>query len=108
MPTTPLRKVTRTKRRRNMVVANPYLDKTIGEYFERTFKSDVDDGELVWHRDHEDRYVQVVEGDGWQLQIDNQIPTALVTGKEYFIPKNTFHRILKGNSNLVVNIKEIK
>ena len=90
-----------------MVVANPYLDKSIGEYFVRTFKSDVDDGELVWHRDHEDRYVQVVECDGWQLQIDNEIPVDLVTGKEYFIPKNTFHRILKGNGNLVVNIKEI-
>ena len=91
-----------------MVVANPYLDKTIGEYFQRTFKSDVDDGELVWHRDHEDGDVQVVEGDGWELQIDNQIPITLVTGKEYFIPKNTFHRILKGYGNLVVDIKEIK
>jgi len=91
-----------------MVVANPYLDKLIGEYFVRTFKNDVDDNELVWHRDHEDRYVKIVEGKGWELQIDNELPVELEIGKEYFIPKKTFHRIIKGSGNLIVNIKEVK
>ena len=91
-----------------MVVANPYLDKLLGEYFVRTFSNDVDDNELVWHRDHEDRYVQIVEGKGWQLQIDNELPVELEIGKEYFIPKKTFHRIIKGSGNLIVNIKEVK
>ena len=91
-----------------MVVANPYLDKLIGEYFVRTFKNDVDDNELVWHRDHQDRYVKIVEGKGWELQIDNELPVELEIGKEYFIPKKTFHRIIKGSGNLIVNIKEVK
>ena len=91
-----------------MVVANPYLDKLIGEYFVRTFKNDIDDNELVWHRDHEDRYVKIVEGKGWELQIDNELPVELEIGKEYFIPKKTFHRIIKGSGNLIVNIKEVK
>ena len=91
-----------------MVVANPYLDKLIGEFFVRTFKNDVDDNELVWHRDHEDRYVKIVEGKGWELQIDNELPVELEIGKEYFIPKKTFHRIIKGSGNLIVNIKEVK
>ena len=91
-----------------MVVANPYLDKLNGENFDRTLKNEVDDNELVWHRDHEDRYVKIVEGKGWELQIDNELPVELEIGKEYFIPKKTFHRIIKGCGNLIVNIKEVK
>tara|TARA_Y100000389_G_C17306140_1_gene435530 strand:- start:368 stop:640 length:273 start_codon:yes stop_codon:yes gene_type:complete len=90
------------------VVSNPYLDKANSEYFVRTFKSDVHEDELVWHQDHENRCIKIVEGTNWQLQFDNRLPVTLETGEEYYIPKNTFHRIHKGTGNLVVNIREIK
>ena len=87
---------------------NPYQEIQQGEITIRTFKKDVQNDELVWHRDHEDRYVKIVEGKGWELQIDNELPVELEIGKEYFIPKKTFHRIIKGSGNLIVNIKEVK
>lgn len=90
-----------------MVVSNPYLDKANDEYFVRTFDYSVDENELVWHQDHENRYIQIVEGTNWQLQFDNEVPVILEIGKEYYIPKNTFHRIHKGTGNLVVSIKEV-
>ena len=74
----------------------------------REFSKDVETAELVWHRDRCDRIVTVREGKGWQLQMDNQLPVKLSSGSSYSIPKNTYHRILKGSTNLVVEIQEIK
>ena len=72
----------------------------------REFKNDVEDEELVWHRDRENRQVRVIRGEGWQLQIENRLPVKLLEGQVYKIPKNTYHRLLKGQSNLVVIIRE--
>ena len=74
----------------------------------RTFNMDVDASELVWHIDREDRVVKVVEGDSWYIQMDNELPRKLIEGKEYFIPKMSFHRIIKGTSNLILEIKMLK
>ena len=54
----------------------------------RRFKQSVSSEELVWHRDRSDRVVKIVEGSGWQLQMDNGLPEKLVAGKEYHIPAN--------------------
>ena len=40
----------------------------------RRFKQSVSSEELVWHRDRSDRVVKIVEGSGWQLQMDNGLP----------------------------------
>ena len=37
----------------------------------RTFSKNVDPMELVWHQDAEDREIEVLEGKGWELQMDN-------------------------------------
>ena len=37
----------------------------------RTFDPERDDAEYVWHRDKEDREVEVLEGEGWQFQYEN-------------------------------------
>ncbi len=71
----------------------------------RTFKMSVDTSELVWHMDREDRMVKVLEGHSWYLQMDNELPTKLIEGKRYFIPKMSFHRIIKGTSNLILEIQ---
>ena len=71
----------------------------------RTFTMDVDPSELVWHMDREDRAVKVLEGTSWYLQMDNELPKKLIEGKEYFIPKMSYHRIIRGTSNLILEIK---
>jgi len=46
---------------------NPYENK--GNI--RTFSKDVDPMELVWHQDKEDRHIEVIDGEGWSIQMDN-------------------------------------
>ena len=72
----------------------------------REFSSDTDSEELVWHRDRSDRKVLIRRGSGWMLQLENQLPFLLEKGKTYYIPKNTYHRVIKGSSSLVVEIEE--
>ena len=93
--------------KRRQVVVNPYTQKQLTEHsFLREFSESVESEELVWHRDRKDRHVQVIEGTGWKLQMDNQLPKELKEGDNVFIPKNTYHRIHKGSGNLVVKINE--
>ena len=73
----------------------------------RTFNKTLDEYSLVWHRDREDRFVEVISGNGWALQMDDQLPMPLEEGKEYFIPCYEYHRLLKGNDTLVLKIKKL-
>jgi hypothetical protein len=84
----------------------PFKEEIKEDFYIRTFSSDVDETELVWHRDKEDRIVEVVENNGWMFQYDNEIPKTLK--ENIFIPKNTYHRIIKGNGDLVLKIKKLK
>ena len=84
----------------------PFQQKQLNGLLIREFNKDVDSSELVWHRDRKDRDVTVIEGVDWFLQMDNQLPKPLMPGKTYHIPMNTYHRVIKGTTNLVVEIKE--
>lgn len=86
----------------------PYTDTKIDKNtFIRTFKPDVESEELVWHRDKKDRNVFIMENSGgWMLQMDNELPKELKVNTTYFIPKETYHRVWRGNNNLIVEIKE--
>ena len=86
----------------------PFRQKNKNGLLIREFSKDIDAGELVWHRDRNDRVVIVVEGCGWSLQMDNQLPVLLEAGRQYYIPKNTYHRVIKGNTKLVLEINETK
>jgi len=70
----------------------------------REFSSEVDPLELVWHQDEEDRTIEILEGEGWQLQRDNELPLALQEGDSIFIPMGQIHRVIKGNTNLKIQI----
>lgn len=70
----------------------------------RRFKKDVDESLLVWHRDKTDRVVKVVQGNNWKIQLDDELPVSLENDMDYFIPKMTYHRLLKGNTDLIVEI----
>lgn len=84
----------------------PYTQKIQGNKILREFAHDTDSHELVWHRDQKDRYIKVLEGNGWKFQLDNMLPMTLVEGQEFFIPKETFHRVIKGNNTLKIQITE--
>jgi hypothetical protein len=84
----------------------PFKQKKNNGLLIREFSEDVDSSELVWHRDRKDRFVRVVDGRGWKLQLENKLPKNLVKDRIYFIPKNTYHRVCKGRGNLVVEIRE--
>lgn len=82
----------------------PY-DETITEGKKvRLFTESVDDNELKWHRDREDRLVEVIEGNGWELQFDNELPIKLKKGMSLIIPEGVYHRVIKGSGNLKVSI----
>ena len=85
----------------------PFSEELIGNKLIRTFDPDVADEELVWHRDLEDRKIIVIESGGWGYQLDNQLPLPLEEGQELFIPKMLWHRVIKGNEKLVVQIKKL-
>jgi len=72
----------------------------------REFKTTIPNKELVWHRDEKDRYVTILEGEGWGFQINNELPLELKEKDVIFIPKQTYHRILKGNTTLKIKIEE--
>lgn len=82
----------------------PFDEKIVGNKKLRTFSPNVDDGELKWHRDREDRLVEVLEGEDWYLQMDDEFPKKLVVGEKYYIPEGVYHRVIKGNQELKVLI----
>ena len=85
----------------------PFKQKKVGNILIREFSQSVDSLELAWHRDKKDRFVRVAKGKDWKLQIENCLPIDLLSKKIYFIPKNTYHRIIKGRTDLVVEIREV-
>jgi quercetin dioxygenase-like cupin family protein len=70
----------------------------------RTFSKDVDPMELVWHQDKEDRHIEVLDGEGWSIQMDDQLPLAVSKGDRIFITEDQVHRVLKGTTDLKIKI----
>ncbi len=85
-----------------------YKDNYIAEdVFVRTIPKDVTtSNEYTWHRDTSDRSVEVIESNGWKLQFDNELPRLLCEGDLIYIKKKHFHRIIKGEGDLVIKITE--
>lgn len=82
----------------------PY-DETITENKKvRVFSESVETNELKWHRDREDRLVEIIESDGWELQFDDELPFKLKKGMSVIIPEGVYHRVIKGRGNLKVSI----
>ena len=72
----------------------------------RIFSSDVNSEELVWHRDKESRKITVLEGEGWQFQFNGSLPFELTKDRIFSIPKDMYHRVIKGKTDLVLKIKK--
>ena len=84
----------------------PYTQKIDNGKIYRTFSPDVEDEELKWHQDLKDRKVTILESGGWSFQMDDKLPNKLQIAEQIFIPKFAWHRVIKGTSNLVVEIEE--
>ena len=82
-------------------MVNPYIDN--GNI--RTFDIQNSATDYVWHRDKEDRIIKCIEGEGWQLQIENCLPFLLNKNEEIHIPSMVYHRLIKGYNTLKVEIK---
>lgn len=92
----------------------PFREKIIEEtetyiLVQRDFMSTLIEEELNWHMDEEDRDVFVVEGDGWYLQIENELPRLMQKESIFKIPKETWHRIInKNGTKLIINVRKYK
>jgi len=84
----------------------PFIEEEVSENeVIRTFKQDTDSKEFVWHRDREDRIIETIGSTDWKVQIDNEVPKEI---NNVFIPKNVYHRVIKGSGDLKVKIKKLK
>ena len=81
----------------------PYIDLEVtDEYILRQFNENIDPIELLWHRDDEDRVVEIIGETDWMLQLDNSLPTSLQ--ERIFIPRHQWHRVIKGTGILTLKI----
>lgn len=84
----------------------PFKEEKIGEsIYIREFSQDTDSSELLWHRDKEDRIIESLEETDWLFQLDDELPKK-IEGR-IFIPKEIFHRIIKGSGNLKIKLLKI-
>ena len=83
----------------------PFKEKQISkQLFLREFSANVDEMDLIWHEDREDRIVHVLEGNKWKFQFDEQLPFEMLDGIDIIIPKGIIHRIIKGDGPLKIKV----
>tara|TARA_R110001606_G_scaffold25740_14_gene83540 strand:+ start:13 stop:405 length:393 start_codon:yes stop_codon:yes gene_type:complete len=87
-------------------VTRAYTELSVSNGKIRVFREDVSESQLVWHMDERDRSFHVIEGYGWMLQRDNEEPVDMLEGHSYSIDKMEYHRILKGDGDLIIRIYE--
>jgi hypothetical protein len=81
----------------------PYTDiEVTDKYIIREFNENIDPIELMWHRDNEDRTLEIVGETNWRIQLDNKLPILLEN--HIFIPKHEWHRVIKGTGTLKLKI----
>jgi hypothetical protein len=83
--------------------AKPYKDLEVtNEHIIREFDENIDPIELKWHRDNENRIVEIVGKTDWKIQLENQLPISM--NQPISIPKGEWHRVIKGNGKLTLKI----
>jgi len=87
---------------------NPYKDVQKTDFFLRKFDNNINQNELIWHRDKKNREVTVLNGMNWKFQYDNSLPFILRIGDTFRVPAETYHRLIKGTTALLLKIKELE
>ena len=81
----------------------PYTDiEVTDKYIIREFNENIDPIELLWHRDDEDRTVEIIGETNWKVQLENTLPTSL--NECIFISRHEWHRVIKGTGTLKLKI----
>ena len=81
----------------------PYTDLEItNKYIIREFGDDIDPIELMWHRDDQDRTIEIIGETDWAIQLENSLPTSL--NERIFIKRHEWHRVIKGTGDLILKI----
>ena len=89
-----------------MDIGKPYIDLEVTDkYIIREFNEDIDPIELLWHRDDEDRLIEIIENTDWFIQVENQLPSSM--NKSIFIPRHEWHRTIKGTGKLRIKIYKL-
>ena len=79
----------------------PFEEKQIDQFnFIRTFSADVDEMDLIWHADKENRIITVLEGNGWKFQFDEELPIEMTEGKSISILKGVLKSYIADSSNI--------
>ena len=84
----------------------PFQQEIIDNKIIRVFTPNVNSDELKWHQDLKDRNVTIIEDGGWKFQMEDELPIKLSDAKQIHIPKFVWHRVIKGESKLIVEIEE--
>lgn len=74
----------------------------------RTFSNLINEEELKWHFDEENRIIKPLNETDWSFQMDDHIPIRLEKGIKILIPEGKYHRLIKGNGDLTLEVKFIK
>lgn len=89
------------------MVKFPFKEKHIEEsIYERSFSENLEGDDLKWHWDEEDRIITPLHETNWMFQFDNKLPQKIEGPIE--IPKGVWHRLLKGNGDLTLEVRKIK
>ena len=86
---------------------NPYTEHTIeNDVVIRTFKESTDSEDFKWHRDLEDREIEALNNNNWQIQLEDELPKNVNPGETLTIPKGIWHRVIKGPGIAIYKIKK--
>ena len=81
----------------------PYINiETTDNYIIREFSQDIDELDLIWHMDDEDRTIIAIGETDWMFQFDDELPIPL--NSPISIPRHKVHRVIKGSGNLKLKI----
>jgi hypothetical protein len=81
----------------------PYTDIEVNnKYIIREFSQNIDPIELMWHRDDEDRTIEIIGETNWKFQFDNSLPIPFKD--RIFIKRHEWHRVVKGTGKLTLKI----
>ena len=85
----------------------PFREILSDTYSTRIFSEKLNETELKWHFDNEDREVTFLHDSDWKFQMDNELPIPIIEGLTVLIHEGEFHRKLKGTGDLKVKVRKI-
>ena len=82
----------------------PFIEEKISDTIKiRKFDPSYPEYLFKWHWDEEDRFIKALNENDWYFQFDNEFPIKL--DREIFIEKGRYHRLIKGECVLLLQIK---